>query len=128
MKHRGQTPANRPDRPSLRALLVPRLLSHGLAAEHVARITGVPAALVWLIGEEQGSTGPAIPPGEAAPCIRKKRRRLRGPEHLRRLAVLGVYAAGCALTILWHQPIMPLAVAAAVLITAPRPAGRHPAQ
>lgn len=121
MNHSGPTPTDRPERLSFRVLLVPRLLAHGLASEQVARITGVPAALVWLI-EENGRSGGDASPTTGHIAARRERHRL-GPhrrEILRRLATLTVYAASCALTILWHQPIMLLAVAAAALIAAPR--------
>ncbi|WP_415853471.1 hypothetical protein [Sinomonas sp. G460-2] len=119
MNHSGPTVAGQPERPSLKVLLVPRLLAHGLAPEQVAHITGVPAALVWLIDENRRSEGDVRPTTGTVAAGRVHRGRHRR-EHLRRLATLAIYAAGCTLTILWHQPIMPLAVAAAALIAARR--------
>ena len=108
-----QRPA-RSERPSIRVLLVPRLLARGLAPEQAASLTGVPLALVLLI-EQQEPSAPTV----AARCTGRIPTRAGQPSavRLRRLATLAVYAAGCALTVLWHQPIMPLAVAAAALIS-----------
>lgn len=120
MHDSDQTPARR-ERPSLRVLLVPRLLAHGLAPGRVARIAGVPAALVWLIAE----TTPTGPAASTNPLGGRGRDRRETPaparsERLRRLVTLAVYALGCTATIAWHQPFMPLAVAAAAMISARR--------
>ncbi|MCH6472587.1 hypothetical protein [Sinomonas terrae] len=104
------------ERPSLRVLLVPRLLARGLPDWEVSRFTGVPAALVELIAQEEPVPAAActfLPPRSRQPSSRTR----RPGKAVLRLATLAVYAAGCALTVLWHQPIMPLAVAAAALIS-----------
>jgi hypothetical protein len=120
MHHVCQKPV-RPEQPNLSVLLVPRLLAHGLAPEQVARITEVPAALVWLIEENYRSGGDVSPPSGPVEARREGHRPgLHQRELLRRLAILAIYVAGCTLTILWHEPLMPLAVAAAALIAAPR--------
>jgi hypothetical protein len=93
---------------------VPRLLARDLPSDQIRWITGVPAALVTLIAQEI----PQPRPGrtrEQVPRAATRHGDRFGPLP-RRLATLAVYAAGTAATIIWHQPLMLLAVAGAALI------------
>lgn len=98
----------------MRVLLVPRLLARGIAPEHVARITGTPSALVALIREHEP---PPQRAQESCQPVRTHQRRIDGPTTTKRLTRIAIYAAGIAATIYWHEPLIPLSVAAAEIIT-----------
>lgn len=100
---------------------MPRLLARGIPPEQVRWTTGVPAALVALIGQEEPES--ASPPRAGNSQHRplpSASPRAALPPLLQRLATLAVYAAGTAATIVWHQPVMLLAVAGAALIAGGR--------
>ena len=96
---------------------MPRLLARGLPPDQTGWITGVPAALVALIAQEMPQPRPART-RQKGPRAATRHGGPFGPVP-RRLATLAVYAAGTAATIIWHQPLMLLAIAGAALIARP---------
>lgn len=93
---------------------MPRLLARGISAERVARITGTPAALVELIG---GQENPPQAAREAILPVPSPERKSIRMAAAKRFTALTVLIAGTAATICWHEPLIPLSVAAAAIIT-----------
>lgn len=118
--------AARPDRdhrPVLRTLAVPRLLDRGLTPAQVAQVTGVPLPLVILIAEESRA-----PVSSRSHTGLRRRPRSPGLMPVRgsgsavraRLLFLAAITAGCAGSILWHEPLLSI-----VLVLAGSLAGKH---
>ncbi|GAC1367945.1 MAG: hypothetical protein NVSMB43_00700 [Pseudarthrobacter sp.] len=116
----------RPDRdhrPGVRTLLVPRLLARGLTPAQAAHVCGVPLPLVTLIAEEaktpvssRSHTGLyGSPPPSGLMPVRGRRSATWA-----RLLFIAAITAGCAGSILWHEPLLPI-----VLIVAGSLAGNH---
>jgi hypothetical protein len=119
------------EHPSLRVLLVPRLLARGASPQCAARLTGVPLALVGFIQETGPREVPAAPGPhrgrgsiEAHESAARGRRPIdRPPRDSRaaaRLATTAVYTAAAVLTALWHLPLMLPAIAVAAFIASRR--------
>ncbi|MEW1808519.1 hypothetical protein [Pseudarthrobacter sp. NPDC080039] len=123
---RAPAQATRPDRdhrPGLRTLLVPRFLSKGLTQAQAAHVSGVPLPLVTLIAEE--ATAPASPRSHTRPHGSPHQSghvptRGRRSATSVRLVFVAAIAAGCAGSILWHEPILPI-----ILIVTGSLAGYH---
>lgn len=119
----GRSRPDRDHRPGLRTLLVPRLLSRGLTPTQAAQTTWVPLPLVTLITEEF-----------TAPVSSCSHTGLYGSQHTSghmpvrgrrsatwaRLLFIAAIGAGCAGSILWHEPLLPI-----VLVSAGSLAGNH---
>lgn len=114
----GRAPRpGRDHRPGLRTLLVPRLLSRGLTPAQAARTTGVPRPLVTLIADhEPGTPAPSLTP---AAVLRTRPASMPVPGRGRknatraRLLFIAAIAAGCAGSILWHEPLLPIVLVVA---------------
>lgn len=117
----------REQRPSLRVLLIPRLLARGIPPWRAAHTAGVPLALVDFIleagmgGAPAGARESRAGSGGTGAAGARRGRPGRGEpkRHSRAAALLAtaaVYTAAAALTALCHLPLMLPAIAVAAFL------------